>query len=145
MLFRSASPSYIDKNGLPLRPAELAQHKCITYHSNERRFNEWEFTRDGVHQVVNVPSVFKIDNASAILDATKSGAGIAYLASYLLDDEFENGSLVRLLTEWNADMALPIYAVYPRRQHLPPKVRTFIDFLSQQVGNPPHWDKKLFN
>ncbi|MUH97340.1 LysR family transcriptional regulator [Aliivibrio fischeri] len=141
----AASPGYIEQHGCPTRPAELVKHKCITYQSNERRFNDWEFTRDGVHQVVNVQSNFKIDNASAILDATKAGAGIAYLASYLLENEFDNGSLVRLLKEWQADMKLPIYAVYPRRQHLPPKVRTFIDFLSQQVGNPPHWDKKLFN
>ncbi|MBB1315946.1 MULTISPECIES: LysR family transcriptional regulator [Aliivibrio] len=141
----AAAPSYLEKHGEPSRPAELSQHKCITYQSNERKFNEWEFTRDGVHQVVNVHSNFKIDNASAILDATKAGAGISYLASYLLENEFANGSLVRLLSEWEADMKLPIYAVYPRRQHLPPKVRTFIDFLSQQVGNPPHWDKKLFN
>nr|VVV06154.1 HTH-type transcriptional regulator DmlR [Aliivibrio wodanis] len=48
----AAAPSYIKLNGLPSRPAELAQHKCITYHSNERKFNEWEFTKDNIHQVV---------------------------------------------------------------------------------------------
>ncbi|MCG7496456.1 LysR family transcriptional regulator [Vibrio sp. Of7-15] len=138
-----ASPEYIEQNGSPTRPAELKQHNCITYQSRERKYIDWEFTRDGLHQTVRVRGNYKIDNAPAVLDAACSGLGIAYLATYLIENELENDKLVQLLPEWKADLDLPIYVVYPRRKYLAPKVRKFIDFLSEQFGNPPYWDLKL--
>ena len=33
-----------------------------------------------------------------------------------------------------------IYAVYPSRRYLTPKVRTFIDFLVARFGPEPYWD-----
>ena len=45
----------------------------------------------------------------------------------------ETGELVRLLPEWG-DERFPIYAVYPSRNYVPPKVRVFIDFVSSAVS-----------
>ena len=33
-----------------------------------------------------------------------------------------------------------IYAVYPQRKHLSPKVRAFVDFLSEEIKDPPYWE-----
>ena len=33
-----------------------------------------------------------------------------------------------------------VYAVYPNRKFLPPKVRSFIDFLAERFGPEPYWD-----
>jgi len=33
--------------------------------------------------------------------------------------------------------------VYPSRQFLTPKVRSFIDFLVERFGREPYWDKGL--
>ena len=35
---------------------------------------------------------------------------------------------------------LAVYAVYPHRQYLSGKVRTFVDFLADYFGSPPYWD-----
>jgi len=45
----------------------------------------------------------------------------------------ETGALVKLLPEWG-DERFPIYAVYPSRNYVPPKVRVFIDFVSSAVS-----------
>jgi hypothetical protein len=34
-----------------------------------------------------------------------------------------------------------IFAVYPSRQYLPPRVRTLIDFMVERFGDNPYWDR----
>jgi len=36
---------------------------------------------------------------------------------------------------------LGIYAVYPQRSQVPPKVRAFVDFLAKRFGPRPDWDR----
>jgi DNA-binding transcriptional LysR family regulator len=52
------------------------------------------------------------------------------------------GQLVPLLPDWAAD-CYTVYAVYPHRQFLPQKVRSFIDFLVARFGPEPYWDQPL--
>ncbi|MEZ8741175.1 LysR family transcriptional regulator [Photobacterium swingsii] len=133
-----ASPDYIAEHGEPRTPSELRRHNCITYQSRERQYINWEFSRDGVNQSVPARGNYRIDNAPAVLDAATAGLGIAYLATYLITDEFDTNKLVRLLPEWKANVNLPIYAVYPRRKYLAPKVRSFIDFMADRMSVFPY-------
>ncbi|KXI21485.1 LysR family transcriptional regulator [Photobacterium sanguinicancri] len=133
-----ASPEYIAEHGEPKTPSELRRHNCITYQSRERQYINWEFSRDGVNQSVPARGNYRIDNAPAVLDAATAGVGIAYLATYLITDEFDTNRLVRLLPEWKANVNLPIYAVYPRRKYLAPKVRSFIDFMADRMSVFPY-------
>ena len=133
-----ASPDYIVEHGEPRTPSELRRHNCITYQSRERQYINWEFSRDGVNQSVPARGNYRIDNAPAVLDAATAGLGIAYLATYLITDEFDTNKLVRLLPEWKANVNLPIYAVYPRRKYLAPKVRSFIDFMADRMSVFPY-------
>ncbi|WP_281543930.1 LysR family transcriptional regulator [Grimontia sp. SpTr1] len=128
-----ASPAYIEANGSPKHPSDLREHNCITYQSVQRTYDQWPFQRDGSEQSVTVRGSYRINNAPAVLEATKSGVGIAYIATYLLDSEIENGELKVLMKDWKPTMKLPVYAVYPRREYLAPKVRHFVDFLSENI------------
>jgi len=47
--------------------------------------------------------------------------------------------LVRILSDWEAD-ELTVFAVYPNRKFLPPKVRSFVDFLAERFGPELYWD-----
>ncbi|WP_318463108.1 LysR family transcriptional regulator [Photobacterium leiognathi] len=133
-----ASPDYIEQHGTPTVPGDLRQHNCITYESRERKYVNWEFSRDGLKQSIRVSGNYRIDNAPAVLDAAVSGLGIAYLSTYLLTDEIESNKLVTLLSDWQTTVDLPIYAVYPRRKYLAPKVRCFIDFMAERMAMPPY-------
>jgi DNA-binding transcriptional LysR family regulator len=35
-----------------------------------------------------------------------------------------------------------IYAVYPHRKHVSPKVRVFLDFMAEYIGDPPYWEEQ---
>ena len=55
------------------------------------------------------------------------------------DEHLRAGRLVPLFPDWTPD-SYTVYAVYPHRQFLPSKVRSFIDFLVARFGPEPYWD-----
>ena len=139
----AASPDYLARQGVPYQPSDLDRHNCITYYSRERKDNVWSFQKDGEQQNIKVSGNYRVDSADAILDATLAGHGVGYLATYLLDKEFQEGRLVRLMPDWDLSQHMPLYAVYPRYQYLPKKVQAFLDFIREQIGAPVYWDKVL--
>jgi DNA-binding transcriptional LysR family regulator len=48
--------------------------------------------------------------------------------TFLVSPHLASGALVEILPQYRA-MELGVYAVYPSRKHLTPKVRVLIDFL----------------
>ncbi|WP_394147093.1 LysR family transcriptional regulator [Shewanella atlantica] len=138
-----ASPDYIREHGAPTHPAELKKHNCVTYHSKNRSYTHWLFAKEGEQLDIQVSGNYRVDKAEAIRDAVLAGRGIGYIASYLLTDELESGKLVPLLPEWKPTQKMPVYAVYPKYQNLPIRLKTIIEFVKQAIGQPPYWDKNL--
>ncbi|MGF1724068.1 LysR substrate-binding domain-containing protein [Photobacterium nomapromontoriensis] len=139
----AASPGYLAKYGIPYQPDELASHNCIIYYSRERKDNIWSFRKGESSEDIKVTGNYRVDSADAILDATLAGHGVGYLATYLLDKEFQEGRLVRLMPDWQLSQYMPLYAIYPRYKFLPQKVQAFIDFTCEHIGDPVYWDKVL--
>lgn len=139
----AASPEYLAQEGVPYTPEALEQHNCIIYYSRERKDNVWCFSQEGEDRAIKVKGNYRVDSADAILDAALAGHGIGYLATYLLDKEFQEGKLVRLLPDWELSQHMPLYAVYPRHKFLPKKVQAFIEFAKSHIGEPAYWDKVL--
>jgi DNA-binding transcriptional LysR family regulator len=67
-----------------------------------------------------------------------AGWGIAQVLEVTVKPMLESGALVKLLPDWD-DERFPIYAVYPSRNYVPPKVSVFLDFVASAVsrGTPP--------
>ncbi|MDF0532788.1 LysR family transcriptional regulator [Shewanella yunxiaonensis] len=137
-----ASPAYIANHGKPSRPEQLVEHNCLVYHGEWHEHSVWQFKRGDDYCEIGVNGNFRVDNAPALKSAAVSGLGIVYMATYLLENEIEEGKLVPLLPEWHLVHHLPLQAVYPRRKHLAPKVSAFIDFIKNHIGTPPIWDEK---
>ena len=139
----AASPDYLLKHDTPTEPNDLSQHNCLIYRSWERDYTSWAFTNREQELNVKVSGNYSVDLAEAVRDAAIAGWGIAYLATYLLGDEFRSGKLIQLLPDWKASQSMPFYAVYPSRQHMPKKISAVIEFIKQKIGSPCHWDQRL--
>lgn len=65
-----------------------------------------------------------------MLDATVAGCGVAMLDEFALEklSPQERAQLVTLLPDWRTKAILPLYLLYPKREHLPKRTRAFIDF-----------------
>ena len=131
-----AAPAYLAKHLKIAHPSDLLKqdHTLINYRNPETgRTFQWEYHRG--RKIVKIATsgrliVSDIVNLHGICLA---GWGIAQVLEVAVKPMLETGALVKLLPEWG-DERFPIYAVYPSRNYVPPKVRVFIDFVSSAVS-----------
>ena len=64
------------------------------------------------------------------------GAGIQLQPTFLIDEELRRGSLVEILPRFQV-VTLGIYAVYPTRRFVLPKMRALVEFLDALLGVAP--------
>lgn len=124
-----ASPSYIAENGFPHRPGELHNHRCLRLVNAAMSLDKWEFEGpDGDEMVTINRSVFQVNTADAMTEAVKAGIGIGALPVYSAIAGLRDGSLVRVLPQYRL-YQLKVFALYPSRQYLDAKIRTWVEFL----------------
>lgn len=80
---------------------------------------------------VEVTPRARVDSAPGLLRLAIGGAGVTLLPGLLARDALRSGQLVRVLSDWHGP-AFGIYAVFPSRRHLAPKVERFIDELQER-------------
>jgi len=134
-----ASPEYLARHGVPQSPEELSDHPALTYRYQDSPA-EWHLlSSDGVHHQVSIHSRLQMNNSLALREALLQGAGVTLTPTFIVGADIRAGRLRAVLSDYKA-LEVSIYAVYPQRKHLSPKVRAFVDFLSQQIQNPPYWE-----
>lgn len=133
-----ASPAYLKRRGVPRHPGDLRQHDCLTY-GYLATGNQWKLIgADGDHWI-QVPWKLCTNNAEVLRDAAVSGQGIALLPTFIASGELKQGKLRAVLAGYHAP-ELALYALYPPTRYLSVKVRLFIDFLVERLGQP-YWDQ----
>ncbi len=131
-----ASPTYLRAHGTPRSPADLRHHNCLTYHHERGRSGAWQFLGGPARETVPVSGNLRCSNGVALLEAARSGLGLAYLPRFMLAGDLAQGRLQEVLHE-HCREELGIYALYPSHAHPPAKVRAFVDFLVQRLGAQP--------
>jgi DNA-binding transcriptional LysR family regulator len=124
-----ASREYSTKHGLPHSVDELGNHRCINYRLASGRINEWEFKVDGKPKKFMPNGKSSFNDADLVVRAVQDGQGIAQLARYQIGDRLQSGQLLSCLTRYAPDDR-GHYLCYPSRQHLPVRVRVFIDYMT---------------
>lgn len=135
-----ASPAYLREHPAPRRVDDLSQHNCLTHSYFGKSL--WHFTCDGEELSVPVQGNISANEASTLLSATLSGAGVSLLPSYQAGVHVQRGDLVRLLPDAEPRV-MNIYAVYASRKHMPAALRSMLDFLAQRFTPEPAWDNGL--
>ena len=132
-----ASPAYLAAHGDAKTPADLNQHRCLSYANFGKSI--WTLQRGDEVQRISVTSHCSANEATALLQAALAGGGLALQPTYLANPHLADGTLIQVLPDWKLpDMA--IYALYPSRKHLSPAVRALLDFLVARFKTVP-WEK----
>lgn len=135
-----ASPAYLKKHGTPERPEDLLEHNCILY-SFLTNAREWRLVDEqGETHVVPLKGSLQTNNGLVNRAACISGVGIVMLPTFYVGDQLRSGELVPILCKFRP-VDIAVYAVYPERRNLTPKVRAFVDFLAETFGPEPQWEK----
>lgn len=131
-----ASPAYLRARGTPAHPRELARHDCL-YLGETADDNRWRLRRDGQVHAVEVRGRYIANHAGARLEAAQQDLGIAALPEFAAAGALRDGTLVRVLADWELRARAyvgPVWLLYPPNRFLPPKVRVLIDYLAAHLG-----------
>ena len=129
-----ASPQYLQRAGTPQHPSELAQHAVLAY-SLLVSGDEWHF--DGPQGPVSVKTApcIRTNSGDTCRAAALQHQGIVMQPSFMVGADLAAGTLIELMPPYRG-LELGIYAVYPTRKHVSPKVRLLIDFLVESFKQP---------
>ncbi|MGD0109330.1 MAG: LysR family transcriptional regulator [Rhodopila sp.] len=142
-----AAPLYLAGRRPVAVPSDLEDHDCLQFALQPKQ--AWFFLPHDTPTTepleVAVRGRLRANDSEALLDAALAGLGIALLPSWLTGEAIKAGQLTPLLPEWEALIALgarrAIWAVYPPKKVVSPKVRAFLSFIEARFGDPPYWDR----
>lgn len=129
-LINCASPGYITRYGLPKTPGELEQHFAVGYASpTTGRVERWEHLDNGDTIEVPVRSFMTVSTAEAYIACCEAGLGLIQIPAYDVATQLRTGALVEVLPGYRA-APMPIAILYPHRQHLSPRLKVMVDWLT---------------
>ncbi|CAG9243724.1 LysR family transcriptional regulator [Paraburkholderia caribensis] len=129
-----ASTDFIKRHGAPQHPSHLEKYPSLTTSVDASGTDERVFRGPGGNHQVSLSPALVAKDTEVLRQATLAGMGIGFLPVPLVAEDLRSGRLHPLLSEYKLpDFVLQI--VYPSKQFLPAKVRTFIDYLIEYFRN----------
>ena len=135
-----ASPSYLETYGAPTQPEELNPS-----HFLRSSYLDYAASENPLMKVLhassqNNQSGLAANNGEILMAAAIAGEGYIFQPTFIVGEALKQGKLKTILNDF-APETMGLYAVYPHRKLLAPKLRAFIDFMSDYFGEPPYWDQ----
>lgn len=130
-----ASPAYLAQNPALAHPRDIARHKVLAY-TLLSTGDDWQFEGPDGPVAVRIKPRLRSNSGDTCRAAALQDQGLILQPSFLIDAELRSGALTEVLPEYRA-LDLGIYAVYPSRRHVSPKVRLLIDYLAAALRTVP--------
>jgi DNA-binding transcriptional LysR family regulator len=128
-----ASPAYLAARGEPEHPNDLLRHDCLQFRiPTTRQVWDWAFDIDGELQRLRTYGPLTANDKDALISASKLVLGIIQADVYSAIDALAEGELVPILRAFSPSMK-SLHICYPSREHLPLRVRAFIDFVMASI------------
>ncbi|MFM6828989.1 MAG: LysR family transcriptional regulator [Novosphingobium sp.] len=122
-----ASPGYLEQRGVPLAVDDLERHECLIATSDV-----WRFRVEGEPRSLRPRGRWRCNSGAAVFEAALAGMGLCQLPAFYVNRAIAEGQLTEVLHAFRPDDD-PIWAVYPQRRHLLPKVQLLIDKLRREL------------
>ncbi|AIT79555.1 LysR family transcriptional regulator [Novosphingobium pentaromativorans] len=126
-LITLASPAYLVRRGRPSDIEDLRRHECLVGSSAQ-----WQFKGNGTFRP---QGRWRCNSGNALIEAALADMGICQVPRFYLGNHLSEGRLEPVLPDLNPEEE-PIWAVYPQRRHLSPKVSAMVDALRNSL--PSH-------
>jgi DNA-binding transcriptional LysR family regulator len=123
-----AAASRFTRARAPRSPADLARHPFIVYGplGNPHRL---KFQCGRRRATVRTTGRVVTNSGPVLRRLVLAGLGLGLLPRFFVADDLATGALVEVLPRWSLPAAA-IYAVFASSQHVPPKVRHFVDHVA---------------
>lgn len=130
-----ASPAYLREYGVPRTLDDLPQHRLIHYSPVlGAKPVGFEYMSDGETRFLPMQGNITVNNADAYEAACLGGLGLIQVPRHGALHHLRKGTLVEVLPDYIA-APMPVSLLYAHRRHLPQRVRVFMEWLAELVGN----------
>jgi DNA-binding transcriptional LysR family regulator len=126
-----ASPAYFKKRGKPQKPADLADHDCVTFEGLQSP-EAWRFGVGKAQQSVRVHSRLSVNTAEAAVDAAAAGLGVTRVLSYQVAAALKARKMALALEAYEP-APFPVNLIHAGDRLLPLKLRAFLDFAAPRL------------
>lgn len=130
-----ASPAYLKKAGVPMRPDELKSHNCLNFLPGSYR-SSWPMLDQGKITNFDVKGTMGSNSPDLLRALACEGLGVVRLSEFHVGNDIASGHLVQVLKAYQPDVEEPVFAVYPSKRNLSPRLRAFLDFLDEKLNAP---------
>jgi DNA-binding transcriptional LysR family regulator len=140
----AAAPAYLAAHGMPSNLDALGAHRCLVF-GDSGAAASWSFAQDGAPMQFKPIATLAINSSQSLREAMLGGAGIALLPTFVVGEDIRAGRAVHVLPALRplGMFGSQVAAVYLHDRFLPQKVRVFIDYLLEKMGEQPPWDAFL--
>lgn len=126
------SPAYLNTYGVPENPGKLRDgHKMVGFHSTSTgSLLPLEFIVNDERFEVELPVAISVSAAESYVQAALLNLGIIQIPRYHAEALIQSGQLVEILKDYPLEPT-PVSLMYPRNRQLSPRVRVFLDWVTQ--------------
>ena len=123
-----AAPAYLAEHGEPQLPEQLALQAFVALPSEQGSIT-WHFSGPSHRtEEITLQPVYSVNNAQMVRLGVLAGMGIAILPWQMVADDLAAGTLKRVMADHRVDDPdLKVSIVYPNRQFLPARTRSFVE------------------
>lgn len=100
---------------------------------NYMQFGRLKMPAPEMSAALTQPVAMRSSDSTLTYQTVMAGMGAAFLPDWIVGDDLANGRLVHVYAS-KETFTGQMFAVYASRRHLPPKLRSFIDFLVARLG-----------
>ncbi|MBB3306818.1 MULTISPECIES: LysR family transcriptional regulator [unclassified Enterobacter] len=129
------APSYLDHHPALTHPQDLRKHDCLGF-TPMHSWPEWRLEKEGQQIAVPVQTRYESDEMDALILAAQSGMGVALAANWLVQKELAEGTLVPVLTDWQAIGEDGVWLMKPSSQLQSAKISALTEWLVEWFAVP---------
>lgn len=128
-----ASPEYLARFGTPHVPEDLFDgHQMVGLLSSDTpSVAPFAFVVAGKARELTLPTVVTVTGPETNVASACAGLGLIQVPRYRVASELASGALVEVLTDFPPS-PLPVHVLYSHTRQLSPRLRVFIDWITER-------------
>ncbi|MFJ9535054.1 LysR substrate-binding domain-containing protein [Herbaspirillum sp. NPDC101396] len=128
-----ATPGYLARHGEPAHPSELTHHACLQHRFPATgKLERWPLRREESEPELALPETITVNTIEPLAYSALQGRGIAFLPTFLVREALSTGQLRTVLDDY-LERTVTFWMLWPASRYASPKLRVFIDHLSQHL------------
>ncbi|WP_417251101.1 LysR substrate-binding domain-containing protein [Castellaniella sp.] len=132
-----ATPEYLARRGNPETPRDLTRHSCITIRQGDEAYGVWRLSSQraaaGKAETVRIHGPLTTNDGEIAVRWALAHHGIVMRSEWDIQEYLQDGRMRVVLPDYATPDA-DIYAVYAQQHQFSTRVRAFVDYLAEALG-----------